>query len=308
MFQALPEQMRFIERGWLNSNQILFLSGAANVLVDTGYGTHVERTLTLLREPGALGSRPLHRIINTHCHSDHMGGNARLAREYGCRIAVPVAEADGVRAWDQPAMWLDWTDQECERFPVDDAVSPGEILPLGDLQWVAIAAPGHDMGALMFYCEAHKLLITGDALWENGLGVIPPGEGSVARTQSALDTLGVIEQLQPRSILPGHGRAFDDIEGAIYRARTRLRAMADDPVKHAGHVAKVMLMFALLNRGQMTFAELPPYLERVPCYGLLRQYFPQRNANDLAEWLISELKRAMAVTVRDGVVRPTVAA
>ncbi len=34
----------------------------------------------------------------------------------------------------------------------------------------ALAAPGHDMGALVFYNPEHRILISGDALWQNGYG------------------------------------------------------------------------------------------------------------------------------------------
>ena len=69
--------MTVFERGWLSSNNILFTgqhSGAA--LVDTGYCTHSAQTLALVQS--ALGRRPLERILNTHLHSDHCGGNAAL--------------------------------------------------------------------------------------------------------------------------------------------------------------------------------------------------------------------------------------
>jgi glyoxylase-like metal-dependent hydrolase (beta-lactamase superfamily II) len=46
----------------------------------------------------ALGGRGLDRIVNTHLHSDHCGGNAALKASFGCRIAIPGAEAGKVAA------------------------------------------------------------------------------------------------------------------------------------------------------------------------------------------------------------------
>ncbi len=89
----LPLSMRVIVRDWLSANHILFLGPERNVLVDSGYGGKVAETLALLKAPDALADRPLHWLINTHCHSDHMGGNAALRREYGCRVTIPVGEA-----------------------------------------------------------------------------------------------------------------------------------------------------------------------------------------------------------------------
>ena len=80
-----------LERGWLSSNNILF--GAANpehetVLVETGYWTHAPQTVALVRR--LLGERPLQRIVNTHLHSDHCGGNHGLQQTYGCAVDVPA--------------------------------------------------------------------------------------------------------------------------------------------------------------------------------------------------------------------------
>jgi len=160
------------ERGWLSANNILFIGRTETVLVDTGYVTHAPQTVALVRQ--ALGGRGLDRIVNTHLHSDHCGGNAALRDAFGCRIAIPVFEADKVRAWDEDALSYRATGQQCPRFGFEETVSPGDMLVLGDLPWQALAAPGHDPHALLFWCEEQGVLIAGDALWQNGFGVIFP--------------------------------------------------------------------------------------------------------------------------------------
>ena len=115
MTGALPPQISVIVRDWLNSNQIV-LRGSGTVVVDSGYGRDAQRTLELLREPQALGGRPADLLANTHCHSDHMGGNAVLSRAWGCPVAVPAGEAPLIARWDTAALWLDYADQRCERF------------------------------------------------------------------------------------------------------------------------------------------------------------------------------------------------
>jgi glyoxylase-like metal-dependent hydrolase (beta-lactamase superfamily II) len=45
---------------------------------------------------------------------------------------------------------------------------------MGGLNWQALAVPGHDMEALGYYNPEKRILISGDALWENGFGVIFP--------------------------------------------------------------------------------------------------------------------------------------
>ena len=53
----LPSCMHVLERGWLSSNNILFLGDDENVIIDTGYVTHAEQTLQLVQH--VLGDRPL---------------------------------------------------------------------------------------------------------------------------------------------------------------------------------------------------------------------------------------------------------
>ena len=76
---GVASTMRVLERGWVSSNNVLlFDDDQSATLVDTGYVTHGEQTLALVRH--ALEGRRLTRIINTHLHSDHCGGNALLSR------------------------------------------------------------------------------------------------------------------------------------------------------------------------------------------------------------------------------------
>ena len=60
----LPDSVRVIVRDWLNANHVLLLDGDDNVLIDSGYITHADTTLRLVRE--GLRGRPLPRLINSH--------------------------------------------------------------------------------------------------------------------------------------------------------------------------------------------------------------------------------------------------
>jgi glyoxylase-like metal-dependent hydrolase (beta-lactamase superfamily II) len=72
----LPADMLFLERGWLSSNCMLLLGPEDTALIDAGYHSHVDQTLSLLRH--GLRERTLTTLLNTHLHSDHCGGNAAI--------------------------------------------------------------------------------------------------------------------------------------------------------------------------------------------------------------------------------------
>jgi glyoxylase-like metal-dependent hydrolase (beta-lactamase superfamily II) len=292
----LPASMRVFERGWLSANNILFTGRDDTVLVDTGYVTHAPQTVAMVRQ--ALGGRGLDRIVNTHLHSDHCGGNAALKESFGCRIAIPVSEAAKVRAWDEDALSYRATGQQCARFMFDETVSPGDVLALGDLQWQAMAAPGHDPHALLFWCEAEGILLSGDALWQNGFGVIFPelaGEPGFGDVRATLD---LIAQLAPRLVIPGHGAPFDDVDAALQRAYGRLDYLAADPVRNAENGVKVLLKFLLLERRTIPLTEVQTLFETVPLLVLARERFLPRPPAELAQWAVRALEKAGAARLQ----------
>jgi glyoxylase-like metal-dependent hydrolase (beta-lactamase superfamily II) len=308
MAPSLPPTVRVLVRGWLNCNSIVLRAPGDNVLVDSGYCTHREQTLERVAGPGGLEAEPLERLINTHCHSDHMGGNAAIASAYGCRVTIPEGEVKHVDPWTPQSVWMAQFDQRADPFHFDDTLAAGDSFAGGELEWEVHAAPGHDMDALMFFQPRHGILVSGDALWEDGMGFVWPEHGPNPYIDAAHEALSAIEALNPAVVIPGHGRVFADPGGAVKRARSRLDAFARDPVKNARHVVKVMFVFALLDRGSMRVEELPGYLERIPCYARMAEQFIGQPPRGMAGWVLDDLQRAGAVAVVDGWMRPTMAA
>jgi glyoxylase-like metal-dependent hydrolase (beta-lactamase superfamily II) len=199
-------------------------------------------------------------------------------------------------------------DQRADPFRFDDTIAAGESFEGGGFEWVAHAAPGHDMDALMFFEPSNRILISGDALWENAMGFVWPEEGANPFIAAARETLAAIERLAPSAVIPGHGPAFAEVGSAIERVRAKLDAFERDPAKNARHVMKVMFVFALLDRESMAIDEVAAYLERVPCYGRLSRRFLAQSPAEAAPWLLEDLHRSGAVEVRDGIVRATASA
>jgi glyoxylase-like metal-dependent hydrolase (beta-lactamase superfamily II) len=284
------------------------LAPGDNVLVDSGYCTHREHTLELLAGGDGLDREPLERLVNTHCHSDHMGGNAAIANAYGCRVTIPAGEVKHVQPWTPQSAWMEQFDQRADPFHFDDTIAAGEAFEGGGFEWEAHAAPGHDMDALMFFEPVNRVLISGDALWETGMGFVWPQDGANPYIEAAREALATIERLRPAIVIPGHGAPFFDAPGSIAQVRSKLDAFARDPVKNARHMTKSMFVFALLDRQAMNAAEVPAYVQRVPCYRQISERFLGMDPKALADWLLADLARAGAITVHDGIVRPTMAA
>jgi glyoxylase-like metal-dependent hydrolase (beta-lactamase superfamily II) len=291
----LPPSLHVLERGWLSSNNVLCIGRDETALVDSGYVTHAPQTLALVRQ--ALHGRRLDRLVNTHLHSDHCGGNAQLVQAYGCHVTIPAAEAAKVAAWDEDALSYRATGQQCARFAFDATLAPGESLLLGDLPWQVLGAPGHDPHALLFFCPAEGVLISGDALWENGFGVVFPELAGEPGFDEVGATLDLIASLDARVVIPGHGAVFGDVAQAVARARSRLAYLSADPVRNAENAVKVLLKFLLLERRALALDAVPSLLASIPLVERVRTGLLGRDADELAQWAAAALLRAGAARV-----------
>ncbi len=300
----LPPQMHVFVRDWLSANQIVLRSREGGVVIDSGYGKHAPLTLALVSSRMGLDGEPLSTLVNTHCHSDHMGGNAALRRAYGCPIAVPVGEAPLIAAWDQRTLLLDYADQRAEPFGVDEILQPDTVRVWGDLEWRVLAAPGHDMAALVFFNDEHRILISGDALWHNGYGFVMPPEIDPSALPATRATLSMIAGLDVRSVIPGHGEPFAEVGAAIERAFRRTAAFEADPLRLARHALKVVLVFALLDQERLPLASMPDYVDRIGIYRDFNARFFKLDPATLAEQLIADLERVGAVRRENGYLLP----
>ena len=287
----LPASVQVLERGWLSSNSVVLHERGSATVIDSGYGAHAEQTLALLAH--ALRGDRLERLVNTHCHSDHMGGNAAIRRAHACRIGIPAGEAPLIDDWDEQALVLAFADQRAERFAYDEVFRAGDVLRMGGLDWNVLAAPGHDPHAVMFHAPEARVLVSGDALWENGFGVVFPrlfgDERALAETRATLETIAALEL---DVVVPGHGRPFGEVHAALGRALERVAYYEADLGRLARHCVKVLLAFTLLEKRALALDGLAAYLERVPVYREINRRHLGMAPAALAAWLASELERA----------------
>lgn len=302
MPDGLPTGLTVLERGWLSSNNIVFTDGKRTAVVDTGYCTHALQTRSLLL--AVLQGRRLDAIINTHLHSDHCGGNASLLEEYpAAQLSIPPGHANDVTHWDVQALSYEPTGQSCPRFLHHDVLHPGTTVLLGDDFWQIHAAPGHDPHSVMLFEPQSRTLISADALWENGFGVIFQELEGVRAFDEVAATLDLIERLSPLKVIPGHGVVFSDIDSALSRARSRLAKFVNDPIRHAHYGAKVLLKYKLLEWQRCERSQLFQWTLQTPYFGILHQrFFSNQVFEAWFESLLVDLQRAKAAQMTDDVI------
>ena len=296
----LPPGVRVLERGWLSSNNVLIQGRETAVLIDTGYCLHAPQTLALVQT--ALGGRPLTGIINTHLHSDHCGGNAALQAAYPqVYTAIPPGQAQAVKHWDADALSYTPTGQNCPQFRFDTTLVPGTELQLGDGYWQVHAAPGHDPHSVVLWEPQSRTLISADALWERGFGVVFPELDGVNAFDEVGQTLDLIASLHPATVIPGHGAPFggEAVVSALAYARKRLQGFVDAPDKHLLYAAKVLVKFKLLEVQQLELADIirwaesTAYLQRLTAQVSLPDA-AQAPGGAMVQALVADLVRAHA--------------
>lgn len=296
MSQAeLPPGVQVFERGWLSSNNVLFLGAQSTALVDSGYCAHADQTLALVA--AALRGRPLDRLVNTHLHSDHCGGNAALQGRWpALQTLIPPGLAQQVAQWDPVALGYEPSGQRCPRFRHDGLVLPGTEIELADTAWQVHAAPGHDPDSVILFEPGSRTLISADALWENGFGVVFPELDERDAFGEVGATFDLIERLGPRWVIPGHGPVFRFEAAVLGRARSRLEAFVRNPARHAHHAAKVLLKFKLLECRQMLFVDYVQWAAGTPHFqGMHRRFAPAVGIGDWIDQLTQELVHSQVV-------------
>ena len=137
------------------------------IIFDPGCFTNAEeQALSALIEEHSL--KPV-RLINTHCHLDHVFGNDYVAKKYGLQLGIheleePILTAAPVisQTYGLPPM--------TPSPPADYFINEGEVIELGSARLEVLLCPGHSPGSLCFYNRAEGYVIAGDVLFRRSIG------------------------------------------------------------------------------------------------------------------------------------------
>jgi glyoxylase-like metal-dependent hydrolase (beta-lactamase superfamily II) len=171
------------------------------VIIDPGCYTQDERN-TLKNFIESSGLSPV-RLLNTHCHLDHIFGNSFVARTWN----LPL----GIHRLELPV--LDRFEDICRMYGIPDvepSISPGYFIEegseirFGNTCFEVLLAPGHSPGSIIYYCREEGFVIGGDVLFFESIGRsdLPGGNheqllSSIRKVMFALPGVTIV--------YPGHG-------------------------------------------------------------------------------------------------------
>ncbi|QPP07112.1 MBL fold metallo-hydrolase [Streptomyces bathyalis] len=294
--EGLPAWVTWQRRPFPDAN-LLLLHGRQPALVDSGFVGHAEETAAWVRAHAGH----LTRVVNTHWHSDHVGGNA-LLQAGGAGIAASAPDAHAVARRDAGCCVAEYLDQPVAPYTVDEPLEDGQVLRLGDADWEVVRTPGHTPGHLSLWQPEERLLVAGDALSDYDVGWVNLALDGPDAAATALDSLHRLAGLAPRVLLPSHGPIPTDPSAAFTSALRRARRLVDDPDGAVWYGARRIFAFALMIRDGIPADEVEPYLHaRAWLTDAARQL--GRSPEALSAELVDTMLRSGAVVHRDGLLR-----
>lgn len=186
------------------------------VIIDPGCSTSSEQQ-ELVEYVEDKGLKPV-KLLNTHCHIDHVFGNQFVADHWKLGLEIHQSDAAVLKSFATVCKMYGFpggTQPEPAHFLKD-----GDTVSFGNSKLEVLFTPGHSPGSVSFYSEEQKFVISGDVLFQ----------GSIGRTD-----------------LPGGD--FDTLEKSI---RTKLYTLPDDVTVFSGHGPSTTICWEKENNGFVT--------------------------------------------------------
>ncbi|MCF8241851.1 MAG: MBL fold metallo-hydrolase [Melioribacteraceae bacterium] len=141
-------------------------------------------------------------LINTHCHIDHVFGNAYVKDKYNPIFIAPEKDIPLLQNMEEQARMFG---MEVIKSPLpDEFIDPDKKILLGKIELKFIFTPGHTPGEYCIYFEKDKICITGDVLFYEGIGRTDLWGGDFNTLINSIKN-ELLKLPEDVTIYPGHG-------------------------------------------------------------------------------------------------------
>jgi hydroxyacylglutathione hydrolase len=189
-------EVRQLTVGPIAENCFIVRKEGADKALVVDPGEEPERILAEIEQTGAA----VEAVLITHCHFDHVGAVAPLARATGAPVYVPEIEVPvlaDIMSFTFPGFG------PYESYQADQVVMGGETLELAGLTVDVLFTPGHSPGHVTYAIRDEASIFSGDVLFQGSVGRVdlPGGDGpTLMRSIQALLDAHPAET----TVYPGH--------------------------------------------------------------------------------------------------------
>ncbi|MCH8330700.1 MAG: MBL fold metallo-hydrolase [Bacteroidetes bacterium] len=156
----------FMFNPFQENTYVLYDESGECVVIDPGcYETHEEEQLSAYISDNQLV--PV-RLLNTHCHIDHVFGNKYIAEKYDLPLAINENELVVLHRAEEAAMNYGITYKGSPEPTI--FLTEMDVVRFGKTELKISFTPGHSPGSISFYNEAEKVIISGDVLFLQSIG------------------------------------------------------------------------------------------------------------------------------------------
>jgi hydroxyacylglutathione hydrolase len=190
-------EVEMLTVGPVAENCFLFRPQGGDRLLVVDPGEEAERILAAVEATGAN----VEAILLTHCHFDHIGAVAPVARATGAPVYCPEIEVPILADIMAFVPWEGFG--PFESYAADEVVRGGETLELAGLELDVVFTPGHSPGHVTYAVRGEEAIFSGDVLFQGSVGRVdlPGADGPtlLASLGTLLDTFS-----DETVVHPGH--------------------------------------------------------------------------------------------------------
>lgn len=183
--------------GAIGENCFLFRRRGSDELLVVDPGEEAERILAAIEATGAS----VEAILVTHCHFDHIGAVAPVAKATGAPVYCPEIEVPVLADIMAFVPWEGFGPYES--YDADEIVRGGETLELAGMEIDVVFTPGHSPGHVTYAVQGEPAIFSGDVLFQGSVGRVdlPGGDGP-----TLLASIGKLMDAYPKETVvhPGH--------------------------------------------------------------------------------------------------------
>ncbi len=148
-------------------NTYLIIDEAKNCIIVDPACYFPEEYDTLFEYISSNNLQPV-KIMNTHCHIDHILGCSKVKEKY--KIEFYAHEADQFLVTGMHAYAAMYNFDVEEELKINHFIKAESIVHLGNNEIHMLHVPGHSPGSICMYSPESKFVITGDVLFKGSIG------------------------------------------------------------------------------------------------------------------------------------------